>query len=153
MADLTKREKVYESVVQARIDACYLLAREFARTHGHNLDFDESAHVFANTSNLIIPIVPEEIQTAEHQKLKLRAGSVEFIRLTTDSTLFQVFIGDPVWSLVASADGKGPAGVLKKASESAPDYIESVWLGLLGRFRALNLVTTHRITSSQAHVK
>ncbi|MBM3948662.1 MAG: hypothetical protein FJ312_05385 [SAR202 cluster bacterium] len=108
MADLTRREKVYESVVHARIDACYLRPREFARSHGYRLDFE-------------------------------------------DTTLFQVFIGDPVWSLVAAiSDQDGTAALVNQARQAAPDYVEAVWLGILGRFRSLNLVATHRIASSQS---
>jgi hypothetical protein len=151
MADLTRREKVYESVVHARIDACYLLSREFARSHGYNLDFEDATHVTADTSFISLPIVSQELDTSENQRLKLKAGSVEFVRLTTDTTLFQVFIGDPLWSLVASvSDQDGTAAIVKQARQAAPDYVEAVWLGILGRFRSLNLVATHRITSSQS---
>lgn len=154
MADLTKREKVYESIVQARIDACYLLALEFARTHGYLPNFETTTHITADTAHIVIPIIPEEILTDDEQKLRLRAGSIEFIRLTTDTTLFQVFIGDPVWSLVTTAGGTGgAAAAAKMISEDAHEYLEGVWLGVLGRFRSLNLVPTHRVTSTQGATK
>ena len=151
MADLTRREKVYENVVHARIDACYLLLRKFARSHSCNLNFADATHVTADTSFISLPIVSQKLDTAENQKLQLKAGTDEFVRLITDTTLFQVFIGDPVCSLVTSApDQNGTATIGKPAMQTAPDYVEAVWLGILGRFRSLNLVTTHRIASSQS---
>ena len=144
---LNKREKVYETVVNARIDACYMLVRELTGSRDYRIDFGTSPDMSGANNTIVLSILPGEAGSEDHGPLNLPVGTVEFLRLTEEKTLFQVFLGAPHWSVldeVGAAPGASPA--IDRISKDAPNYVEAVWLGILGRFRALQLVPSYRVS-------
>ena len=147
--DLGRRDKVYECVVNARIDACYLLVRDVAQSRRFNLDFG-AAQDMADVNNVVLPILADQPSKGDDDGLSLPVGTLEFLRLTTDETLFQVYLGSSLWKVVGLFDsGEGTPGLIDQAATNAPNYVESVWLAILGRFRSLKLVPSYRVGVSE----
>ena len=143
---LRHKEKVYETIVNARIDACYLLVRELAESQDFNLDTNASTDIAGTSNNIIMSILPKD-SPEEGPGLNLPVGTVEFLRLTTDKTLFQVFLGSPHWNVVARLGfQEGTAPLLDQLAKEAPHYVEAIWLAILGRFRSLQLVPSYRMS-------